>query len=141
MSIDVGMVIGELCYISVPAFYAPFLSLAACATGCWVLLSKNHGAARWRGQAERGGAHNTARPRLAASHSCVELSQGLVQPRSESRHTQQHFLSSFMILAAVRRGRPAAGAAPCWQGHPGQGSLSSRQRGLTFTQSHRLHCL
>ena len=40
-----------------------------------------------------------------------------------------------MILAAVRRGRPAAGAAPCWQGHPGQGSLSSRQRGLTFTQA------
>ena len=29
------MVIGELCYISVP-FYAPFLSLGACATGCWV---------------------------------------------------------------------------------------------------------
>ena len=40
-----------------------------------------------------------------------------------------------MILAAVRRGRPAAGAAPCWQGHPGQGSLSSRQRGPTFTQA------
>ena len=48
-----------------------------------------------------------------------------------------------MILAAVRRGRPAAGAAPCWQGHPGQGSLSSRQRGLTFTQAAdlTLHCL
>ena len=39
-----------------------------------------------------------------------------------------------MILAAAAA-RPAAGAAPCWQGHPGQGSLSSRQRGLTFTQA------
>ena len=34
-----------------------------------------------------------------------------------------------------RRGRPAAGAAPCWQGQPGQGSLSSRQPGPTFTQA------